>query len=81
MSDLSNCGCGCDNGCGRISTCNGFGNSSCLWIILLLIFCGGCGNGFFGGNDRCGCGFGSDNNCLWIILLLIFCGGCGNGCC
>lgn len=67
MSDLSatNCGCGCErtnNGCGS--------NNSCLWIILLLIFCGGgCGNALSNnGND----------SCLWIILLLIFCGGCGN---
>ena len=81
MSELSNCGCGCerDNNCGRINTWNGFGNSSCLWIILLLIFCGGCGNGFWGANNGCGCD--RDNSCLWIILLLIFCGGCGNGCC
>ena len=62
MSDLSNCGCGCDNnvngcGCGR-GDCGcgcGFGNNSCLWIILLLICCGGCGNGFGHGGD-CGCG-------------------------
>ena len=48
---------------------------------LLLICCGGCGNGFGHGGD-CGCGGGNDN-CLWIILLLICCGGCGNGfgCC
>lgn len=73
MSDLSNCGCGCDNnvngcGCGR-GDCGcgcGFGNNSCLWIILLLICCGGCGNGFGHGGD-CGCGCGNDN-CLWIIL-------------
>ncbi len=49
MSDLSatNCGCGCENSCGGGLFNNG--NNSCLWIILLLIFCGGCGNG-------CGCG-------------------------
>ena len=41
MSDLTatNCGCGCENGNGM---------SSCLWIILLLCCCGGCGNGFSG---------------------------------
>lgn len=58
MSDLSNCGCGCDNnvngcGCGR-GDCGcgcGFGNNSCLWIILLLICCGGCGNGFGHGGE------------------------------
>ena len=52
------------------------GNNSCLWIILLLIFCGGCGCGdrrWGDRNDRCGC----NDSCLWIILLLIFCGGCG----
>ncbi len=77
MSDLSatNCGCGCDdgrrgNGCGCGNDC-GFANNSCLWIILLLICCGGYGNG-------CG-GYGNDS-CLWIILLLICCGGLGNGC-
>ena len=76
MSDLSatNCGCGYENG-GLFSN---NGNNSCLWIILLLIFCGGCGgSGRMG--DGCGCGCGNDS-CMWIILLLIFCGGCGNGC-
>lgn len=88
MSDL-NCGCGCedtsrygrdcDRDCDRDCRCNnGFfgGNNSCLWIILLLIFCGGCGCGdrrWGDRNDRCGC----NDSCLWIILLLIFCGGCG----
>lgn len=74
MSDLSatNCGCGCDSAMGRGGDCCGFGgNNSCLWIILLLIFCGGCGGGM-----RSGCG---NDSCLWIILLLIFCGGCGFG--
>lgn len=71
MSDLSatNCGCGCGNE--RSGGC-GLGNNSCLWIILLLIFCGGNSCGF----GRSGCG--GDDSCLWIILLLIFCGGCGN---
>lgn len=83
MSDL-NCGCGCDSCDNRISNrdgcgcgCNsGFGNNSCLWIILLLIFCGGCGS--FGRSGDCGCG---NDSCLWIILLLLFCGGNGCGCC
>ena len=50
---------------------NGCGNNSCIWIILLLLCCGGCGEGkgFFGGGD--------DNCCWWIILLLLCCGGCG----
>ena len=45
MSDLSatNCGCGCER-----NERSGFGNNSCLWIILLLFCCGGCGNGFSG---------------------------------
>ncbi|MFR8623249.1 chorion class high-cysteine HCB protein 13 [[Ruminococcus] torques] len=72
MSDLTatNCGCGCENGM-----------SSCLWIILLLACCGGCGNM----NSGCGNGCGNDS-CLWIILLLLFCGGnsfgggCGSNC-
>lgn len=67
MSDLTATNCGCNNG--------GCDNNSCLWIILLLIFCGGCGNGMGRRGDNCGC----DNSCIWIILLLIFCGGCGNG--
>ena len=71
MSDL-NCGCGCDDATPYNNGC-GLGNNSCLWIILLLIFCGGCGNGTSLANS-----FG-DNSCLWIILLLIFCGG-GCGC-
>ena len=87
MSD-TNCGCGCDSYENRMSTrencgcgCNstfGFGNNnSCLWIILLLIFCGGCGNNGCGSNYGYNNGCGNDS-CLWIILLLIFCGGCGN---
>lgn len=53
MSDLTatNCGCGCENGNGM---------SSCLWIILLLACCGGCGNM----NSGCGNGCGNDS-CLW----------------
>ena len=38
--------------------CNGFGNNSCLWIILILIIlfgCGGCG-GCDNCNNGCGCG-------------------------
>ncbi len=76
MSDLSatNCGCGCvnerSNGCG----CE-FGNNSCIWIILLLLFCGG--NSW--GSNRGGCG--CDDSCIWIIILLFCCGGFGgNGC-
>ena len=88
MGDLTsnyNCGCGrnertscgCNNGCG---------NNSCLWIILILLFCGG-GNTF--GRSGCGCNDGCDNSCIWIILILLFCGGgntfgtnngCGCGC-
>ena len=50
MSDLSatNCGCGCER-----NERSGFGNNSCLWIILLLFCCGGCGNGC-GNNNGCG---------------------------
>ena len=76
MSDLSatNCGgCGCDSGLSKYAGC---GNNSCLWIILLLICCGGMGRDA----DGCGCGCG-DNSCIWIILLLLCCGGCGDGCC
>ena len=57
MSDLSatNCGCGCER-----NERSGFGNNSCLWIILLLFCCGGCGNGFSGNNNGCG------DSCIWI---------------
>ena len=70
MSDLSatNCSCGCDAAPRRGDCGCGFGGNNCLWIILLLCCCGGCGNGF-GGND----------NCLWIILILCCCGGFGGG--
>ena len=89
MGDLSSTNYGC--GCGRNerTSCgcnNGCGNNSCLWIILILLFCGG-GNTF--GRGGCGCNDGGDNSCLWIILILLFCGGgntfgmnngCGCGC-
>ena len=39
MSDLAATNCG---GCGD---CNGFGGSSCYWIIILLLLCSSCGNG------------------------------------
>ena len=57
-------------------------NCSCIWIIILLLLCGGCGGGGFCGGNGCGC----DNDCIWIILILLFCcgnnngGGCGCGC-
>ncbi|MBQ8280992.1 MAG: chorion class high-cysteine HCB protein 13 [Lachnospiraceae bacterium] len=66
----------CLSGCpsGRNSV---FGGSSCIWIIIILLFCGGCGNnGSFGS----GCGDNNDCSCIiWILLILCLCGGsCGN---
>ena len=91
MGDLSSTNFGC--GCGRNerSSCgcnNGCSGNSCLWIILILLFCGG-GNTFGRSGCGCGCNDGCDNSCLWIILILLFCGGgntfgmnngCGCGC-
>lgn len=81
MSDLNATNCGCVNE--RSNSCGcGFGNNSCIWIILLLFCCGG--NSW--GSNRGGCG---DDSCLWIIILLFCCGGfggnrggnnCGCGC-
>ena len=86
MGDLSNCGCNdrcndrCNNGCGLGRS----GNNGIWWIIILLFFCGGCGNNgsIFGcGSNRSGCGCDdcdNDNNCcsaiIWIILLSCICG-------
>ena len=71
MSDLAATNCG--GGCG----CEG-GNNNCLWLILILLFCGGCGSNFNSGND-CGCGGGcggfGGNNLIWILILLCCCGG------
>ncbi|MCI8625374.1 MAG: hypothetical protein HFI40_03695 [Lachnospiraceae bacterium] len=80
MSDLAATNCG--GGCG----CEGGGNS-CLWLILILLFCGGCGGNFgnlCGGND-CGCGGGCGGNgggtsLIWILILLCCCGGNGSFC-
>lgn len=83
MSDLSATNCGCNNarsGCG-------FGGDSCVWIILLLLFCGGgCGcngSGLLSGNN-CGCNDNNGCSCIFLILILLFCGngfgGCGCGC-
>ncbi len=36
---------------------------NCCWIILLLLFCGQNGNGFFGGNGNNGCGRGGNDRC------------------
>ena len=52
MSDLAATNCG---GCGD---CNGFGGSSCYWIIILLLLCSSCGNGL-NNNGGCGCGLSS----------------------
>ena len=80
MSDLTQCGCGC--GCNNAVNTNNFGGNSCIWIILLLVFCGGgCGNGLgsLSGNNGCD----DNNSCcsiIWIILLLSICGN-GNSIC
>lgn len=85
MSDLAatNCGCG---GCGSPANFNGCGNNSCIWLILILIFCGGCGGSGVFANSGCGCDDGCggprggcggcDNSCFWIILILLFCCNC-----
>lgn len=82
MSDLTatNCGGGC--GCDRRDCGN---NNSCIWIILILLFCG---NGFGGRdcdrcNDGCNNGLGGlfgggDCSCIIIIIVLLCCCG-GNG--
>ena len=76
MSDLTATNCGCNNG-NDYNTANFFGGNSCIWIILLLLFCNGndngCGrSGLFGrGGNNGGC-------CEWIILLLILSSCCGN---
>lgn len=86
MSDLTATNCGCNNSCG----CNNNGGilgggNSCIWIILLLVFCGGCGNGMngiLGGHNDCDCD--NNNGCcdmlIWIILIFCFCGN-NKGCC
>lgn len=81
MSDLAatNCQTSCNNeGCGW------GGNNSCIWILILLFFCGN-GSSIFSRNDDCGCGCES---IIWILILLSLCGnnscgfnlGCGCGC-
>lgn len=92
MSSLTsnNCGCGCNNGTSLFS-----GGNSCMWIILLLLFCGG--NGGCGCNNGCGTSLFNNNgnsSCDWLIWILILsslsnnngCGcnegcGCGNNSC
>jgi len=52
-----------------------------MWIILLLLFCGGCGSNNNGCGNLLG---GSDNGCcswiIWILLISCFCGN-NNSCC
>ena len=87
MSDLTATNCGCNNN--GVGGCISFGNY--YWIILLLLFCNGNGNGcgILGGGNGCGngCGImgGNDNNScewlIWILLISCLCGnnnGCGN---
>ena len=56
MSDLAATNCG---GCTQTNTSGG---CNCMWIILILLFCGGWNN-----NDGCGCGgngfFNNGNSC------------------
>lgn len=80
MSDLAATNCG---GCGSCERSNN--GCNCLWILLILMCCGGnndgCGFGsgfgnFFGGNgDGCGC-----DALIWILLLSCFCGRGSCGC-
>ena len=46
----------------------GFGGNDCLWIILLMLCCGGCKRG-------CGC-----NNIIPVLVALSCCGGSDCGC-
>jgi len=45
---------------------------SWIWIIILLFLCGGCGNGFIGGENNENC------ECSWIIILILLLCCCGN---
>jgi hypothetical protein len=69
---MGDCLSGCQNGRNGLF---GGGCNSCIWILLILICCGG--NGFgCGGDDNCSC-------IIWILLILCCCGGNnnnGNGC-
>lgn len=72
MSDLAATHCG--DRCERRES--GF---SCIWIIIILLFCCNGSNGIFGGGFGCG---GSENGCssiIFIILILCLCGGNGFG--
>ncbi len=87
MSDLTATNCGCNNSCGNgtSNTSGLFGGNNCIWLILLLLFCGGNGCGSNGISLLSGNGCGNDGNscCEWIIWLLILssiCGGSGSGC-
>ncbi len=75
MSELNttHCGCNCDSNCGGGRKGN-TGMPSCLWLILLLTCCGGCG-GYTMPKNGCG-----NDNCMWLVLLLLCCGGFGGPC-
>ena len=45
---------------------NNFCNNDCLWLLLLLFCCGGCGG-------KCGCNIDT----VILLYLLLCCGGCG----
>lgn len=88
MSDLTATNCGCNDSCGCAQNNSIFGGNSCIWIILLLLFCGGNNGGLFG-NNGCGCNNGCGNTslfsgnggcCEWIIWILLLSSFCGNGC-
>ena len=65
MSDLAATGC-CNNDCGcgnNTGLFNGGDGCSCMWIILLLLFCGGNGSTF----SNCG----NNSSCDLLILILL----------
>ena len=49
---------------------NNFCNNDCLWLLVLLFCCGGCGK-------SCG---GCNIDTIILLYLLLCCGGCGCGC-
>ena len=74
MSDLAATGC-CNNDCGcgnNTGLFNGGDGCSCMWVILLLLFCGGNGSTF----SNCG----NNSSCDLLILILLISCLCGNSC-
>lgn len=62
MTNFNECGCNNQN----YNECSN-GGFNCLWLIILLLCCGGCGNGCGASTGKCDCG------CIIPVIVALCC--------